>query len=100
MIYLYYIKFLNHYKKYINDLIKLDINTKFGLYEVYYFEELYGNITPLVYGMIIVCGYSRPNNWIGDTYYLGSSSDGDLYIGVQINGADIPTWYKSSISKI
>ena len=86
---------------YNNDLIKkLDINAKFGLYEVFYFEEVYGNITPIDFGMIIICGYSRPNEWLGDTYYLGINYDGIFYIGVQINGALTPTWYKSSISPI
>lgn len=58
------------------------------------FINAYGGTLPTQYGMMIIYGYSRPNNFQGDTYYLIVDSVTRVYNGHQLNGATTITWQK------
>ena len=56
------------------------------------FINAYGGTLPAAYGMIMIYGYSRPNNFQGDTYYFMIDSSHQIYNGYQVNGATTITW--------
>lgn len=58
------------------------------------FISTYGGTLPSSYGVVIIYGYSRPNNFQGDTYYLIVDSATRVYNGHQLNGATTITWQK------
>lgn len=51
----------------------------------------YGGSGP--HGFTIRWGNSSYNTFVDDTYWLSIDADGELRVGVQINGALQPTWY-------
>ena len=56
------------------------------------FINSYGGTLPTAYGMIMIYGYSRPNNFQGDTYYFMIDASHQIYNGYQINGDTTITW--------
>lgn len=59
----------------------------------FYTEKNKGNTMPADYGGFIrITGSSWPGSFVSDTYYLGVSSDGTAYSGVQINGNKQVAW--------
>ena len=82
---------LNDFSTKIDSRVKTNNSTEFM--DLTAFDALYGaNSTPATYGFIVIHGYSRPNLWIGDTYYFLVSYGNKLYTGMQVNGATTITW--------
>lgn len=75
---------------------KVETNSSTQIMDVSTFEQTYGSdSTPCSYGMIIIHGYSRPNLWNSDTYYIATNFSGVSYNGTQVNGATSITWNKN-----
>ena len=86
------------YADYISNILdkKVSTDSSTQVMCVSTFEQTYGSdSTPCSYGMIIIHGYSRPNLWNGDTYYIATNFSGVLYNGTQVNGATSITWNKN-----
>ena len=59
----------------------------------FYTEKNMGNAMPADYGGFIrLNGKSWPGSFSGDTYYIGVASDGNAFIGIQINQNKQISW--------
>ena len=59
----------------------------------FYSEKTKGNTMPADYGGFIrISGGSWPGSYYSDTYYVGVSSSGNAFLGIQINGSKQITW--------
>lgn len=56
-----------------------------------FLTDAYGGPTP--YGFTIRWGSSSYNTFVDDTYWLTMDANGELRVGVQVNGAKQPTWH-------